>query len=128
MNRTPIELLVLICELLPRSSLRHLRSTSRDLKAAAEPILFREIFLKFNLRSFEQIKSIASSEILRKHVKSIEYDPRMFERSSGRDYKSWYEDVAGTGLHIYQVKKFVPSSRGSASRSSMDSTPHISDT
>lgn len=102
----------MICENLLRADLKSFRLVSRNVKGAAEAILYGTINLSYNLRSFERCQHIANHEEYQKHVRYLDYDVTSFrakafakaQKSFGfKDYlgfESWAECYMGTSIDI----------------------------
>ncbi|KAH6670472.1 hypothetical protein B0J14DRAFT_97484 [Halenospora varia] len=88
MDILPPEILEIICAPLDREDLKSLRQLSRSPCATASRFLFSEVFLKFDLDSFQHFKSIADNPVLKDYVKSICYDPRRIYHARRRN---WWE-------------------------------------
>lgn len=108
MDQLPVEVLSLICVSLPRPYLKELRTSSPKWRAAVDPAIFRELTLRFNLKSFDRMTLIADSEHLRKHVRALVFDPRIFPRFDvpSQCFAWWVKYKAGQGLGLRTTQDF----------------------
>ena len=110
----PPELTNLICEHLSRPDLRSVRLVGRAFNSSAQPVLFRTVFVKVRLPSFERLWSISEHETLRKYVKVIIYEgmevdwPHQDTEWPHQDtFEEWLRYEAARGLGIYKKEEFL---------------------
>ncbi|KAK9321775.1 hypothetical protein V1517DRAFT_159991 [Lipomyces orientalis] len=105
-RRTPpwsamVDVLTRICAMLPRPDLKNVTLVCRCWANAARPILFRTVFLRISLQSFERLQEIARHNTLRKYVRKISYDGRTLDGRAAREgFQVWLTCRAGTGLGL----------------------------
>lgn len=96
-----MEILTEICGLLSRPDLKNIRQVARRWAKAAQPALFRTLFLRINLESFERLQDISRHSTFSKYVRKISYDGRVLEESAAREgYLHWLRCSAGAGLGL----------------------------
>lgn len=104
MKIMPPEVLIEICTYLSRDDLKNVRLVCRNLKSAAQVVLFNIFYLKLRLQSFQRFQSICRHTIFRKHVRAICFDPRQLH--TGYDWVStydyWRRHIAGTGMGMFE--------------------------
>lgn len=99
LEKLPFEVLGMICAFLPRAYLKALRLVSRAFDGPSLSTLFRTIYLKVHLGSFEKLQAISRSEKLSKHVRYIIYDGRVLDTSRvSPDFAHWMDHNACSGL------------------------------
>ncbi|KAK0101397.1 hypothetical protein ONS95_006571 [Cadophora gregata] len=96
----PSELLIKICQELPRPDLKSLRLTSSVLSSIAAQYLYSTLYLTTSLKSLQSFQHISDSAVLRKYVRALDYDPRTicsceYEPPTIDSYEDWWEDHAG---------------------------------
>jgi hypothetical protein len=101
---TPPEIISLICEHLSRPDLRSIRLVGRDFNSAAQRVLFRTVFVKLRLPSFERLWSVSEHKTLRRYVEVIIYDGREVEWPELNTFEGWlrHDAARGLGLHHKQ--------------------------
>jgi hypothetical protein len=98
-NLLPAEVIDIICQYLARPDLRVLRIASKHTQPSAERVLFRTIYLHFNLKSFKRLESIIEHSRLREYVRVLDYDGRQVgDESVGGDAGVWKQRNAGQGM------------------------------
>ncbi|KID86608.1 F-box domain, Skp2-like protein [Metarhizium guizhouense ARSEF 977] len=109
LEKLPFEVLGMICAFLPRADLKALRLVSRAFDGPSLSTLFRTVYLKVHLGSFEKLQDISRSEKLSKHVRYISYDCRVLDDSAvSPDFAHWVANTACSGLcHRPDVRFFV---------------------
>ncbi|KFG77581.1 hypothetical protein MANI_016413 [Metarhizium anisopliae] len=109
LERLPFEVLEMMCAFLPRADLKALRLVSRAFDGPSLSTLFRTVYLKVHLGSFEKLLDISRSEKLNKHVRYISYDCRVLDASRvSPDFAHWVAETACKGLcNRYHVASFV---------------------
>ena len=108
LNQLPPEILAIICEEISRNDLRNLRLTCQGLKSAPTRILFRTIYLKFNLRAFEGLTSVAQHPIFSRHVETIAYNGcSIGDCAAFEGFDEWIRCNAGNGFGLGEEERDV---------------------
>lgn len=82
------ELLVIICELLPRGNLFSFRLANKTCANIAATSLVRDLHLLFTSKSFQNLLNISRDPNLSKHVKSLHYEPRILRSVSSGEFRN----------------------------------------
>ncbi|EFY97483.1 hypothetical protein X797_007170 [Metarhizium robertsii] len=99
LEKLPFEVLGMMCAFLPRADLKALRLVSRAFDGPSLSTLFRTVYLRVHLGSFEKLQTISRSEKLSKHVRYISYDGRILDASTvSPDFAHWRANTACSGL------------------------------
>lgn len=99
LEKLQFEVLGMICAFLPRADLKALRLVSRAFNGPSLSTLFRTVYLKVHLGSFEKLQDISRSEKLNKHVRYISYNGRILDASAvSPNFVHWMADIASIGL------------------------------
>jgi hypothetical protein len=102
----PPEVMDLVCEYLPRPGLRVLRTASKSVQLGAERVLFRTIYLQFNLTSFERLQKITDHPRICRFVRFLDYDGRQVDPDSiGEGVEKWVQLNAGCGMGLWGGRK-----------------------
>lgn len=72
LGNLPAELLYMIAALMPLDDLKEFSTTSKRLRAASLPTLFRSVGFTFSQHGLEEMECFAQSDI-RKHVDGFKY-------------------------------------------------------
>jgi hypothetical protein len=107
LQNCPREITGLICEHLSRPDLRSVRLVSRAFNSAAARVLFRTVFVKVRLPSFERLWSISEHETLRRYVEGIIYDGVEVAWPEQNTFEGWLPHHAARGLGIATRKEFL---------------------
>jgi hypothetical protein len=103
----PSEITCLVCEHLSRPDLRSVCLVGRAFNSAAQRVLFRTVFVKVRLPSFERLWSISEHETLRKYVEVIIYDGMEVDWPEQNTFEGWLPHDAARGLGIGERKEFL---------------------
>jgi hypothetical protein len=100
--KLPVEVIDEFCRYLSRDDLRNFALVYKDARPGAHRALFRDVFVKINLDSFDKLRSISEEQTLSRYVRKLEYDARIIESGEDDDitFENWMEYVAGTGLGV----------------------------
>lgn len=87
--------------LLSRPDLKSARLVSRSWAESALPTLLDTVYLRADLKSFENLQEISQDTKLCRHVKKVVYDGRTLDRrAAGLGFLNWLRHTAGTGLGL----------------------------
>lgn len=93
----PVEILDEFCRYLSRDDLKNFALSCKKFLPSAYRLLFRTVFLKINLDSFDHLRCISEDEIISKYVKELEYDSRIIP-THATTFEGWMMDCAGHGV------------------------------
>lgn len=84
----PVEMMIRIFECLDRSTQKDFRSVCKHFCATAEPLLFSTVALDLDRDGCQGICNISSNNRIRKHVRRLRLQRRMFLKNLG-DFDTW---------------------------------------
>ncbi|KAG4437497.1 hypothetical protein IFR05_007007 [Cadophora sp. M221] len=96
----PSELLIKICQEIPRPDLRSLRLTCSIFTTIAAQELYSTVYLTTSLKSLQRFQRVSEHSVLKSYVKVLDIDPRTlcsfeFDPPSIDSFEDWREDHAG---------------------------------
>jgi hypothetical protein len=101
----PSEVLGIVCEHLPRHDLRSLRLACRCLLTVSTRVLFRNLFVSFNMDSLERLEDVSYHETLSAFVESIHFNMSVIENPGLWNFDRWIQHSAGRNIGLYPGQK-----------------------
>ncbi|KAK0102467.1 hypothetical protein ONS95_006086 [Cadophora gregata] len=88
MQVLPVEILLIICDVMPQPSLCNFRRTCRSAASIGEKPLVGSLHVMFSYKSFQNLLNISHHVSLRRYVTSIFYEVRFLEEVMFTEFRS----------------------------------------
>ncbi|KAH7400006.1 hypothetical protein BKA64DRAFT_642160 [Cadophora sp. MPI-SDFR-AT-0126] len=125
MQVLPVEILQIICDVMPLPSLVNFRRTCRSAGAIGEKPLVESLHVMFSYKSFQNLLNISHHASLRRYVTSIFYEVRFLEEVAFPDFKSNVLDIEELADHLTEDKQEVIARAWKAYKPLLDTQMHM---
>ncbi|MCJ1336877.1 hypothetical protein MMC09_002155 [Bachmanniomyces sp. S44760] len=88
----PSDVLIYICEYLDFKDLKSIRLVCKELSAASEKRLFSKVVISNSLRDLRSLISVSKHPV-RKYLKNLIFDPRMFSEKLASDWRLYWAQL-----------------------------------
>ncbi|PVH89355.1 hypothetical protein DL98DRAFT_508448 [Cadophora sp. DSE1049] len=125
MQVLPVEILHIICDVMPLPSLGNFRRTCRSAGSIGEKPLVESLHVMFSYKSFQNLLNISHHASLRRYVTSIFYEVRFLEEVDFSDFKSNVLEIEGLGGCLTEDNQDVIANAWKAYKPLLDTQMHM---